>query len=80
MIYKNIIARSKLLLALLTFLFLTPAPLYAIAASASISVWWPTNGAHVQNVQPLKGVVSGLDVTQYEMFWQVDGGTVELDG
>ena len=37
------------------------------------NVWWPSNGASVRGVQPFKAVVDGLDVSQYKMYWQVDG-------
>ncbi len=47
----------------------------AAADSNSINAWWPTNGAHVSGTQPFKATVAGLDPSQYEMFWQVDGGT-----
>jgi endoglucanase len=37
-------------------------------------VWWPTDGSTVTGVQPFKAVVSGLRITSYKMYWQVDGG------
>ena len=58
---------------------LAPLALSVATASASspdsVAVWWPSDGAHVTGTQPLKAMVPGLDVSQYEMFWQVDGGT-----
>src|SRR6266404_1496653 len=45
------------------------------ADSNPVNIWWPTNGVHVIGTQPFKAQVSGLDPSQYEMFWQVDGGT-----
>ena len=50
------------------------APLGTLAESTPVNVWWPTSGAHVTGMQPFKAQVSGLDVSQYEMFWQVDNG------
>ena len=50
-------------------------PFGAMADSNSVNVWWPTVGAHVAGVQPFKAQVPGLDVSQYQMFWQVDNGT-----
>src|SRR6185437_731894 len=50
-------------------------PFGAMAESTPVNVWWPTNGAHVAGTQPFKAQVPGLDVSSYEMFWQVDGGT-----
>ncbi len=45
------------------------------SASTTVNAWWPTNGSTMTGVQPFKAMVQGLDVSQYEMFWQVDGGT-----
>lgn len=59
------------LLALGCAPFITPGTAHA---AESINVWWPTNGAHVENVQPFKALVPGLDVSQYSMYWRVDGG------
>jgi endoglucanase len=47
----------------------------AAADSTQVNAWWPTDGQHVTGVQPFKAAVSGLDVSLYDMFWQVDGGT-----
>ncbi len=49
----------------------TPPP----TSGATIQVWWPTDGASVAGVQPLKAIVEGRDVSTYKMYWQVDGGT-----
>ena len=56
---------------LFAFTFLSPKAF----ADSSVSVWWPTDGAHVSGVQPFKAMLSGSDVSQYDMFWQVDGGS-----
>jgi hypothetical protein len=39
----------------------------------SIDVWWPTAGSHLTGTQPFKGLVSNQDVSQYNLYWQVDG-------
>jgi endoglucanase len=66
---------SLFAIAILTLLagapFITPVQAHAAEV---INAWWPTNGAHVTGTQPFKVLVPGLDVSQYEMFWQVDGG------
>ena len=59
------------LLALGCAPFITPGN---AQAAESINVWWPTNGAHVENVQPFKALVPGIDVSQYALYWRVDGG------
>ncbi len=51
------------------------APAFAGATSPAISVWWPTDSTHVSGTQPFKAIVDGLDVSEYEMFWQVDNGS-----
>lgn len=63
---------SIILLALLIGGVITPA---IALADNTIDVWWPTNGAHVSGTQPFKAVIPGLDIAQYQMFWQVDNGT-----
>lgn len=42
--------------------------------NAVTNVWWPTDGAHVSGVQPFKAMLEGMDISQYRMYWQVDGG------
>ncbi len=72
---KIAIGSSFLLVALLAYLIPLQLTWSFANASSSINVWWPTSGAHLQGSQPFKAQVSGLDVSQYEMFWQVDGGS-----
>lgn len=38
-----------------------------------INIWWPGEGANVSGVQPFKAQIPGKDVSEYEMYWQVDG-------
>lgn len=51
------------------------APVYAAPA---VEVWWPTQDAVIQGVQPFKGLLQGSDVNQYNMYWQVDGGNLVI--
>ncbi|HAO64658.1 TPA: hypothetical protein DCQ44_01615 [Candidatus Taylorbacteria bacterium] len=52
-----------------------PPPPPPPPAAGPIDVWWPTNGATVGgNSVPFKGLVENLDVANYDMFWQVNGG------
>ncbi|KKW42558.1 MAG: hypothetical protein UY92_C0006G0119 [Candidatus Magasanikbacteria bacterium GW2011_GWA2_56_11] len=53
-------------------------PVPAIPAARSISVWWPTANASLSGTQPLKALVEGLNVSDYTMYWQVDGGQQNL--
>lgn len=73
-INKNKTFVTVLSLALVGMISGTVA-LSAAADSNQVNAWWPTNGTHVSGTQPFKAAVSGLDASQYEMFWQVDGGT-----
>jgi hypothetical protein len=41
--------------------------------SFNTNVWWPTDGASVMGIQPLKYNVDGIDASQYTGYWQVDG-------
>lgn len=45
-----------------------------VTAGSNLNVWWPQEGAALKSLQPFKGQVEGLDPSQYEMFWEVDGG------
>ena len=74
MIYSPKALSSFVSLIITSFLFAGLLPITASASSTSVDVWWPTNGSHLQSVQPLKAMVQGVDVSQYDMFWQVDGG------
>ncbi|MBI2410073.1 hypothetical protein HYV30_03485 [Candidatus Kaiserbacteria bacterium] len=47
----------------------SPAP-----TTGTIDVWWPTGNAHISGVVPFKVLLQNTDVSQYQMFWQVDGG------
>jgi hypothetical protein len=49
----------------------TPTP---PQSQGELSVWWPKDGVTVSGVHPIKGMVTNMDVSQYRMFWQVDGG------
>ncbi len=46
----------------------TPPP-----ANSQVEIWWPTNGVTVSGTQPFKAMLSNRDISQYKMFWQVDG-------
>ncbi|MFA6427697.1 MAG: hypothetical protein WCW16_04640 [Candidatus Magasanikbacteria bacterium] len=47
----------------------TPPP-----SSGAVNIWWPSSDITASGVQPFKAMVEGLDVSQYTMYWQVDGG------
>ena len=42
--------------------------------SNTIAIWWPSDGSAVSGTQPLKAILNGLSITQYDLYWQVDGG------
>ncbi len=77
---KRSVVRAAILGAILLNIVAFPANVSFSGAQASlgegtVEVWWPKNGAHLSGTQPFKAMVSGLDdVSQYEMYWQVDGG------
>jgi hypothetical protein len=63
------------------------AVLSAVASSAlsaradsgtPVNVWWPVESTPVMGTQPFKAMISGMNVEQYDMYWQVDGG--QLNG
>ncbi len=67
---KKVRVLTLLTIALSIYLYGLPL----VTAASDVNVWWPTNGAHVTGTQPFKAMVPGTDVSQYDMFWQVDGG------
>jgi len=44
----------------------------------AINIWWP--GGTVSGVQPYKAVIDGRDISLYDMYWQVDSGTLNKMG
>jgi hypothetical protein len=52
----------------------TPLPPPPPPQNAKIDVWWPTNNANIGGNTPFKALVSDRNVTDYDMFWQVDNG------
>lgn len=48
----------------------TPAP------NRVVEIWWPTAGNPVSGSFPLKAILQGTVVEDYEMYWQVDGGVL----
>ena len=45
-------------------------------SSATTDNWWPVDGVHVSGLQPFKAMLEGVDISQYQMYWQVDGGNL----
>ncbi len=52
------------------------APVNTAHAADTLNIWWPTSSAHVQGLQPFKAMVENMHVEQYDMYWQVDGGSL----
>jgi hypothetical protein len=46
--------------------------------SYQLDIWWPTDGTQVSGTQPFKALVSGMSLSAYVMYWQVDGGQLNL--
>jgi hypothetical protein len=55
----------------------TPPP-PSTGSSYVTDIWWPSDGGTVSGVQPFKAMLEGLTVSQYSMYWQVDGGTLNV--
>ncbi|HEY9480971.1 MAG TPA: hypothetical protein VIR98_01930 [Candidatus Paceibacterota bacterium] len=56
----------------------TPTPTPVPTATYTTDVWWPTDGVTVSGSQPFKAMVKDKAVTDYTMFWTVDGGPLNL--
>ncbi len=48
--------------------------------NATIDIWWPTQDSLVTGIQPFKGLLQGWDLSQYHMYWQVDGDRLNIMG
>ncbi len=46
----------------------TPPP-----TSGSINIWWPTKNVTLSGPQPFKADIPSVSISNYEMYWQVDG-------
>jgi aryl-phospho-beta-D-glucosidase BglC (GH1 family) len=42
-------------------------------APSTISIWWPTSNAVVTGTVPFKARIGSLALSDYKMYWQVDG-------
>jgi hypothetical protein len=67
-------------LAVVTAPIVPPTPTTPPSTSnpSNVDVWWPTNGNTVSGVQPFQATLDGVDPATYNMYWQVDGGTLNL--
>lgn len=54
----------------------TPASALPPAGSQTTNIWWPSDGSPVVGLQPFKAMLDTVDVSLYNMFWQVDGGVL----
>lgn len=45
-----------------------------VQADGAVNVWWPANNARVSGIQPFKAMVQDKNVSDYTMYWSVDGG------
>jgi hypothetical protein len=57
-----------------------PPPPPPAPQTGVMNIWWPTDGGSVTGVQPFKGLVQNLDLSQYRMYWQVDNDALNLMG
>ena len=47
-------------------------------ANSGIQIWWPGDGQTVSGTQPFKARVGENSLGSYKMFWQVDGGSLNV--
>lgn len=43
-------------------------------SSATLSIWWPTDGSVLSDTQPFKARLDNVALSSYNMYWSVDGG------
>jgi endoglucanase len=74
--HSSLVTKLALFLAFAGLIIPFSMPqLLLVDAGSNAQVWWPQDGKHVSGPQPFKAAVEGMDISQYEMFWQVDGGS-----
>lgn len=52
----------------------SPAPTPAPTGNRTLGIWWPVGGVSVSGIQPFKGMLESLDISQYRMYWRVGDG------
>jgi hypothetical protein len=57
-----------------------PTPPPTNIPSSSVEIWWPSNGSTVSGSQPFKAVLQNRSLSEYQMFWQVDGDRLNVMG
>lgn len=55
---------------------ITPPPVVVTPSTSTMNIWWPGSTQAVSGVQPFKAVFDGLQLNRYNMYWQVDGGSL----
>jgi endoglucanase len=74
---KKLIQIAVFAVTLISITIISPgALLKALASDNSATIWWPTDGYHAGGPQPFKAVVNGIAIEEYDMYWQVDGGSL----
>lgn len=59
--------------------FLVQQSLAHADSGRPVDVWWPRDGLTSSGTEPFKAMVPGLAVEQYEMYWQVDNGSLNQE-
>lgn len=54
------------------------APVLTATQSVTENIWWPSSGSIIQGTQPFKALVQNMALSSYSMYWQVDGGQLNL--
>lgn len=50
----------------------------AMTTTSKVNVWWPVDGATLLGTQPFKAALDNTPLGNYQMFWQVDSGNLNL--
>ncbi|MBX4209307.1 hypothetical protein KW799_01225 [Candidatus Parcubacteria bacterium] len=51
----------------------TPTTTPPTSTPLTTDIWWPSDGVSITGVQPFKAMVQNKSVSEYSMYWQVDG-------
>jgi endoglucanase len=59
--------------------FAVSAPVISVSSvAASVNVWWPVDGVTFSGEQPLKAELVGVPLADYNMYWQVETGSLNF--
>lgn len=72
---RSFVTGFVIALSVLLCFFLVPAISRAEGIQV-IEVWWPTNNVTVSGLQPIKGMLTNVDIKEYKLYWTLDNNNL----